>query len=350
MASGFCLLLLVLMVEFVIRVYATLVREKCQMNKYKLAAVGGTFDRIHSGHLQLLNLAFSVADRVVIGLTNQNLVKGKELSNIILPYTDRKQELIELINREGWKNRAEIIQLNDPYGPTVNGMQFDVLVVSRQTLPGAKEINRLRHTKKLDKLPIKVAKLVIDQSGRYISSTRIRQGQINRQGLVYSQIFNQDHNVKPQSISVLKHPLGQLLYVPNKEEVRQHASRANKLVLVGDVVTRWFVDQGLKFDLAIVDGMTKREITSAIDFGDLPVTSGTNPPGTIKSQIVEHLRKSLELTPSVVRINGEEDLLVLPMILLLPLTSLVVYGQPDKGMVLVEVSENTKKKVVSLLV
>jgi len=48
-------------------------------------------------------------------------------------------------------------------------------------------------------------------------------------------------------------------------------------------------------------------------------------------------------------IDGEEDLLTLPAILLAPLSSLVLYGQWDRGAVMVEVTEEMKNQVKKLL-
>ncbi|HMK82220.1 MAG TPA: DUF359 domain-containing protein, partial [Candidatus Bathyarchaeia archaeon] len=48
-------------------------------------------------------------------------------------------------------------------------------------------------------------------------------------------------------------------------------------------------------------------------------------------------------------VDGEEDLLVLVVIAVAPVGSLVVYGQPNEGIVLVNVTLAKKKEVVDLL-
>ena len=53
------------------------------MSEFSLVATGGTFDIIHRGHLTLLSNAFDISDKVIIGLTSDELAakKGKKLNN-----------------------------------------------------------------------------------------------------------------------------------------------------------------------------------------------------------------------------------------------------------------------------
>ncbi len=47
------------------------------MSEFSLIATGGTFDIIHRGHLTLLSNAFSISDKVIIGLTSDELAEKK---------------------------------------------------------------------------------------------------------------------------------------------------------------------------------------------------------------------------------------------------------------------------------
>jgi len=51
------------------------------MKKFDLVATGGTFDIIHKGHMALLNKAFTISSKVIIGLSSDELVKknGKKM-------------------------------------------------------------------------------------------------------------------------------------------------------------------------------------------------------------------------------------------------------------------------------
>jgi len=48
-------------------------------------------------------------------------------------------------------------------------------------------------------------------------------------------------------------------------------------------------------------------------------------------------------------VKGEEDLLALPTILLTPLHSVVLYGQIDMGVIMVEVTEEKKRQVEDII-
>ena len=82
-----------------------------------------------------------------------------------------------------------------------------------------------------------------------------------------------------------------------------------------------------------------------------------NDPGTLSSSTINAFKKILPqiVNPpvnrqkAIIQIKGEEDLLVLPAVLLSPLKTLIFYGQPNKGLVQIKVTEEMKKKVLDLL-
>ena len=62
-----------------------------------------------------------------------------------------------------------------------------------------------------------------------------------------------------------------------------------------------------------------------------------NPAAEITLQSIDMIKQTLEMTPPIrLTVNGEEDLLVLPVCIHAPTNSIVMYGQPNKGLVLVE--------------
>jgi len=54
-------------------------------------------------------------------------------------------------------------------------------------------------------------------------------------------------------------------------------------------------------------------------------------------------------TPQIILVDGEEDLLALPTMLLAPLDTYVVYGQYNLGMVVVRITEEIKSLARNLL-
>ncbi|RLG25492.1 DUF359 domain-containing protein, partial [Methanosarcinales archaeon] len=71
---------------------------------------------------------------------------------------------------------------------------------------------------------------------------------------------------------------------------------------------------------------------------------------TITEELINALKNALlEKKPAVIVVDGEEDLAVLPAVLLSPATSIVMYGQPGIGGVLVRVDDALREKVKMLL-
>ena len=118
---------------------------------------------------------------------------------------------------------------------------------------------------------------------------------------------------------------------------------------VGDVVTKNAVDAGFLPDIAVIDGVTKREKQIVFDTSYPNLFQVTNPAGTISDELVSVLEDACRKLPAVVFVSGEEDLAVLPLIRLLPDGWLILYGQPDEGAVLCEVNASLRTLADNLL-
>lgn len=126
------------------------------------------------------------------------------------------------------------------------------------------------------------------------------------------------------------------------------------LVAVGDVVTYHLRQADRNPDVAVIDGKTKREAVdeavSEILDGDSDRTTVENPQATLSAALLDALVAALDAeSPTVVFVEGEEDLATLPAIVAAPRGASVVYGQPDQGMVHVPVTEETKSEARALL-
>ena len=150
--------------------------------KFKVVAVGGTFDEFHKGHRALLSKAFEVGKSVLIGLCTNEFVKCMRKPHPVDCYEKRLRELKEFLKSQGWLERAKIIPLNDRYGVTLSRGCIEALVVSRETEPTALEINEKRKAKGLPPLEIVVIDMVPSENHVPISTTRIRRGEIDREG------------------------------------------------------------------------------------------------------------------------------------------------------------------------
>ena len=145
-------------------------------------AIGGTFDVLHRGHKILLRTAFRAGDRVLIGLSGNGFVRRLVKNHRVDPYPKRKRELVSFLKKERLLDRAKIIPLDDPYGPTINDSTVRALVVSRMTKKMANKINTIRRRRGLKPLPVVSIGMVVAEDFEPISSTRIRAGEINREG------------------------------------------------------------------------------------------------------------------------------------------------------------------------
>jgi len=152
------------------------------MKKFKAVAVGGTFDEFHRGHRALLLKSFEIGDRVLIGLSTDELVQRLGKPHEISTYDFRLEELKGFLRGEGLLERAEIMPLHDAYGITLSKGCVDALVVSRETEKTAKEINKKREAKGLEPLNIVVIDMVPAYNKKPISTTRIRRGEIDKEG------------------------------------------------------------------------------------------------------------------------------------------------------------------------
>jgi pantetheine-phosphate adenylyltransferase len=152
------------------------------MNKFRKVAVGGTFDEFHRGHRVLLMKAIEVGEFILIGLCSDEFAKKMGKPHVTAPYEERLKELCDFLKSLGVSDKAEIVPLNDPYGNTLADSGIDALVVSEETEKTAIEINQKRSEAQLPPLKIITISMVPAENSTPISTTRIREGEIDREG------------------------------------------------------------------------------------------------------------------------------------------------------------------------
>lgn len=147
-----------------------------------------------------------------------------------------------------------------------------------------------------------------------------------------------------------KEPLGRVFTDP--ESLLAAAEAGSPLVAVGDVVAYHLIRVDRQPDVAVIDGRTERErVDEAVaDALPDPGKEVANPPATLSRALLEAIVAALDdPEPTVVGVDGEEDLAALPAIVATPLGGAIVYGQPGEGMVLVPVTEAAKAEARGLL-
>lgn len=155
------------------------------MEKLNLVATGGTFDCIHIGHIKLLSTAFDISNHVIIGLTSDRFVKRYKLnSNTKNNYLRRLFNLKKNISLNFKDAHYTIVKLEDEFGPVIHSSQIQAIVVSEETLVKVKQINQIRISNYLNALRVIVVEIAKSSDGKPISSTRIRNGEIDDKGKI----------------------------------------------------------------------------------------------------------------------------------------------------------------------
>jgi pantetheine-phosphate adenylyltransferase len=124
-------------------------------------ALGGTFDRLHNGHRKLLCLASrSSSHSLIVGIMGDPMLRSKKGADRIQPFALRRravEDFLRVVRPAGFAG-VELVELQDPYGPTIVDPTVDGIVVSSETLAGAIKINSLRAEKGMQPLRVGVVR------------------------------------------------------------------------------------------------------------------------------------------------------------------------------------------------
>ena len=151
------------------------------MTQFNLVAMGGTFDIIHDGHMALLDKSFSISSKVIIGLSSDQLA-AKRGKNLINNYSKRLSSLNDVIERNFPNSSYKISELENDFGPAVIEGSVQALVVSEETSSKGVDLNKLRKEKNLPPVEIVVVPMILAKDGKAISSTRIKNSEIDSSG------------------------------------------------------------------------------------------------------------------------------------------------------------------------
>ena len=150
----------------------------------------------------------------------------------------------------------------------------------------------------------------------------------------------------------LKIPLGVLLPIgqDNKTNIQKYLSDNSYIITIGDRTTEKMINFDIIPSLQIIDGLEKRIKRDIIKLGNAFELKIDNPAAEITLQSIEIIKKAFTMnSPIRLTVNGEEDLLVLPVCIHAPENSVILYGQPNKGLVLVQITTEIRNKAQALL-
>ncbi|MEK6954879.1 MAG: GTP-dependent dephospho-CoA kinase family protein [Candidatus Micrarchaeota archaeon] len=130
------------------------------------------------------------------------------------------------------------------------------------------------------------------------------------------------------------------------------AKKQPLIISVGDITTLKLLENGIIPDVSFFDYICKRE---AIEKGQKEKLAGfkakkimvKNAPGMVSAQLWAACKEAFSPNskfPIKVIVDGEEDLAVLCAIIHSPTGSVIIYGQPEEGAVLVIVDGRQKRR------
>ena len=150
----------------------------------------------------------------------------------------------------------------------------------------------------------------------------------------------------------MKIPLGILLpeNQADKSNIKKYLFENSYIITVGDRTTEKMINFDLTPSLQIIDGQEKREKREPPKLEHATELTVDNPAAEITSESIEIIKKAFTLqSPVRLFVNGEEDLLVLPVCIHAPENAVVLYGQPNEGLVIVRITTEIRNKVQGLL-
>jgi pantetheine-phosphate adenylyltransferase len=157
--------------------------------RFRIVATGGTFDEIHVGHIALLAKAFQVGNKVIIGVSSDKFA-GKRRKKLNHTFEARVANLKKTIKKEFGDVDYEIAKLDGDFGPAVTTSGVEALVASAETQSKARLLNKMRAKMGLQPVKVIAVELVKAEDDSTISSTRIRAGEIDRQGRLLKETKN----------------------------------------------------------------------------------------------------------------------------------------------------------------
>jgi cytidyltransferase-like protein len=321
------------------------------MKKYKIVASGGTFDMFHKGHREFLRYQLSLSEKVLLGITSDNFITLKKHS--VSPFAVRKKSVTSFLKKEGALDRVEILPINENAIPNAwKDAPIEAIVVTEQTRSGVQKLQK-------PSMQIIEAPLVVASDGSVISSTSIRKGVMSRDGVVYidAKWLTTDLSLPVSLREELGKPLGKL-YADAAPLIKTIHKNKKTVVTVGDSITMWCNDHEVSPVLSVIDLIIQRKkipkgLGAHTFKGKEVFFYAKNPPGKITAELFSVIKTifatDLLKQRVVLQIEGEEDLAVMPIVLAAPLGFTVLYGQPAKGAVVMEITEELKTNVYNLL-
>ena len=313
------------------------------------------FDRLHIGHHVLIDRLSDMPEPVAAVSDGELIVKDLILSQLIQPIERRVHNLerylksIDLesnIQVETVSSFDELLRIPGPTtfmlfeGPCCAEIEEKSLNIRKKRL-GIDDSSELLKPVKAD-------------DGDKMASARVRLGEVDRRGRRMTGKYQHPRRLPTESRKGIAAPKGEVFAVkdgkPEERVVKRLRDEAPQCVItVGDVTSATILAEGFVPDIMVVDGITKRGEFEGEFHADVEYLI-YNPPATIYPEAWAVMDTAIRSgKKSLITVEGEEDLMGFPAVLLAREGSVVLYGQPDVGIVLIPVNQTTKIMVDAFL-
>ena len=326
---------------------------------FDLGLIGGTFDRFHKGHISLINQSLRHCKRLEIWITSDTIANIKDPR--IKSWKERHEDILSYF-KNNYTSKIIFGKLEDSFGPATSHDSAEVIFCTKDNIKNCEDINLKRLQNSLPELKIIELELENAWDKRPISSSRIRRGEIDRNGNSYhpGEVIYSPISITKKAEGKLKNPYGDLISGPENNisvamaEVKRKISNSiGPIICVGDVTVLGAQLVNIPINIAIIDGKTKRrewKYSASIDSSRFStILSCKNPQGQLTPSLLESCEQAInscmsEATTTLIEVDGEEDLAPLILHLLSPLGGIILYGQPGKGVVIRKVTEESKNQ------
>ncbi len=163
------------------------------------------------------------------------------------------------------------------------------------------------------------------------------------------------YTITPELRAKLKEPFGTLIQgsfaeTMNKIKNLVETEKPIKIISVGDIVSRNLHKSNINPQLTIIDNVSLRDLKIPKEAEVDKTVYVKNPQGTITHEAIAAIKEALEKNQHIhIVVDGEEDLLALIAVLYAPEKSIVVYGQPYTGVVIIKATPEKKEQVKAVL-
>ncbi len=330
---------------------------------HEVGLIGGTFDRFHIGHRNLLMSGLSKCKVIEVWITSDPIARDKDIR--IYSWNKRVDEIKLALGTDS--ERLSFHELTNLHGPAPTHEQASAIFCTSETMSECETINTMREESDLIELEIICVEHTMSWDGLPISSSRIRNGEIDREGKSWipDSFESSDMIMTSEVESELKDPFGKLIPGPEhnpsiamKEVLNMTKGCYGPLIAVGDVTVRTLQDIGRTADIGLIDGRTKRQVWDGAEGIDSSlydlVFECTSPAGKLTPSLLSSCQSAItswtkEEKSSLIIVEGEEDLAPLLLHPLAPIDSVILYGQPGRGVVIRRCGEDAKQRCRRLL-